>query len=463
MNERIEGDSVGTLEIPAGAYYGVQTLRARQNFPITGRGLNPAFIRNLVLVKKAAALANGESGLLRPRLAEAIVRACDEILGGALLEQFIVDAVQGGAGTSANMNANEVIANRAIELLEGEKGDYSLVSPNDHVNMCQSTNDVIPTAARLTALELLDGLIRELLELRQALDAKAEEFAQVLKIGRTQLQDAVPMYLGQSFRAWSAMEGRDLARLRSVREELYAVNLGGTAVGTSINAFPDYLRSVIPTLSRLSGRPLRRAEDLFDATQNLDSFAAVSCVVKTCALNLSKMCSDLRLLSSGPRAGLGEISLPARQNGSSIMPGKVNPVIPEVVNQAAFLVAGNDTAITMAAEAGQMELNAFGPVLFDRLFESVQVLTRAVGTLRLNCVEGIQANQGRCRELLDSSVGIITVLCPYLGYRKAAQIAKTALSTGASVRELVLQEELTDTQELLRLLEPAVMAGSAAC
>ena len=461
MDTRIEADSIGSMELPADAYYGVQTLRAKQNFPITGGAMHPVFIRSLVKVKKAAAITNRDCGRLAPGVAAAILAACDEILAGGLLDSFLVDPIQGGAGTSANMNANEVIANRAIEILGGRKGEYAVVHPNDHVNMAQSTNDVIPTAGKLAALDMLDGLLDALEDLHAALGDKAKAFDHVLKMGRTQLQDAVPMRLGQSFRAYASVTARDIGRIRDSRRELYAVNLGATAIGTSINASPEYLRDIVPNLDRVTGRPLRQAEDLFDATQNLDPFVAVSGAVKTCAVSLSKMSNDLRLLSSGPRTGLGEITLPAMQNGSSIMPGKVNPVIPEVVTQVAFLVVGNDTAITMAAEAGQLELNAFEPVAFHKLFESILSLTGAVRTLRVNCIEGIRANEERCRDLVESSVGVTTILCPYLGYRKAAEIAKTALRTGVSVRDLVLREALMDPAQLERLLDPAAMTSPA--
>lgn len=461
MDTRIEADSIGALDLPADAYYGVQALRANRNFPITGNTLTPAFIQNLVRVKKAAALTNRDCGTLAPETAGAILAACDEILNGALLEQFIVDAVQGGAGTSANMNANEVIANRAIELLGGQKGDYSLVHPNDHVNMAQSTNDVIPTAGKLTVLDLMDPLLEELNDLRAALLDKSVEFDHVLKMGRTQLQDAVPMRLGQAFHAYAAMLGRDIDRLRDCRREMYAINLGGTAIGTAINVPYEYLRSIVPNLDRVTNRPLHRAEDLFDATENLDGFVTVSNTLKTCAVNLSKMSNDLRLLSSGPRTGLGEITLPAMQNGSSIMPGKVNPVIPEVVSQVAFLVIGNDATVTMAAEAGQLELNAFEPIVFYKLFESITAMTGAVHTLTVNCIVGIQANDARCRELVEASVGVTTILCPYLGYRKAAEIAKTSLRTGKSVRDLVLGEHLMELDQLTRLLDPIAMTNPA--
>lgn len=457
---RLEADSIGTLEVPEEAYYGVQTLRAKQNFSITGDKLHPEFIRNLAKVKKAAALTNRNAMQLKTETAEAVIRACDEVIRGRFAEEFIVDAIQGGAGTSANMNMNEVIANRANELLGGRKGDYSRVHPNDHVNMAQSTNDVIPTAGKLTVLDLLKPLVRELGRLELELKIKAAEFEDVVKMGRTQLQDAVPMRLGQTFHGYASMVARDKKRIQESYKEMYTVNLGGTAIGTAINVSDAYLHNVVPNLSALTGYPLKQAKDLFDATENLDGFVAVSGAVKTCAVNLSKMCNDLRLLSSGPKTGLGEINLPAKQNGSSIMPGKVNPVIPEVVTQVAFHVVGHDTTITMAAEAGQMELNAFEPVVFYNLFDSLTTLKEAVETLTDNCISGITVNRDRCRELMESSAGIATALCPYLGYQKSAEIAKQALRSGKTVRELVLEEKLMSEKELNKLLNPYAMTAA---
>ncbi len=461
-DSRIESDSIGTLSVPADAYYGVQSLRAAYNFPITGRRLHPIFINSLAKIKKAAAITNKDAGELPPSIADAIISACDEIISGRLHDEFIVDAIQGGAGTSANMNANEVIANRAIELLGGTKGDYTLVHPNDHVNMAQSTNDVIPTAGHLTVLTLAEAVEKELHRLYAALTCKAEEFDGVLKMGRTQLQDAVPMRLGQTFAAYASMLKRDIIRLRIIHKEMLTVNLGGTAIGTAINVSPYYLEHAVENLSQIAGFPLRQAENLFDATQNLDTFVDASGVLKSCAVNLSKMCNDLRLLSSGPKTGIAEINLPPKQNGSSIMPGKINPVIPEVVSQVAFHIIGNDTTITIAAESGQLELNAFEPVLFDALFSSFDTLTHAVSTLIDNCIEGITANEEHCLELMDASVGISTVLCPYIGYTRAAQIAKTSLKTGVPVRELVLKEGLLTEQQLNELLNPFKMTQPAA-
>ncbi|MCF2641134.1 aspartate ammonia-lyase [Roseburia hominis] len=454
---RLESDSIGTMEVPEEAYYGVQTLRAKENFAITGNKMHPVFIKELAKVKKACAITNRNAGSLELELAEAIIRACDEVIRGRFSEEFIVDAIQGGAGTSANMNMNEVLANRANELLGGRKGDYSRIHPNDHVNMAQSTNDVIPTAGKLTVLELLKPLVRELGRLEMELNIKAEEFDDVIKMGRTQLQDAVPMRLGQTFRGYASMVLRDKKRIENSYKEMYAVNLGGTAIGTAINVPDSYLYNIVPNLSKVTGYPLKQAENLFDATENLDGFVAVSGALKACAVDLSKMCNDLRLLSSGPRTGFGEINLPAKQNGSSIMPGKVNPVIPEVVSQVAFHVVGHDMTITMAAEAGQMELNAFEPVVFYNLFDSVTTLKEAVETLVDNCIKGITANRERCKELMESSVGIVTALCPHIGYKKSADIAKTALKTGKTVREIVLENEFMDEKTLEQVLNPYAM------
>ncbi len=454
---RTERDSVGELSVDSAAYYGIQTLRAKGNFEITGTKLNYAFVRNIVLIKKAAAKVNKAYGLLEQEKADAIIAACDEILHGKHRRDFIVDAVQGGAGTSANMNVNEVIANIAIEHLNGKKGDYALISPNDHVNMEQSTNDVIPTAGKLTVLSLAAELIAELKRLHAALSAKATEFDGILKMGRTQLQDAVPMRLGQAFRAFATAIARSGQRIENSLSEMRSINLGATAIGTAINAKEAYFTHITQELSQLTGEALSRADDLFDGTQNVDGFAAVSGTLKALAVNLSKMCNDLRLMSSGPRTGLGEIILPAKQNGSSIMPGKINPVIPEVVNQVAFLVIGHDVTVTMAAEAGQLELNAFEPVIFYQLFESLRALTGAVRTLSENCIVGITANKERCAEWVNRSVGIVTALNPYIGYLKAAEIAKESLRTGQSIKSIVLREGLMDEKKLDEVLDPLVL------
>lgn len=415
MLSRMEHDSIGALNVPAEAYYGVQSMRAATNFQITHRPLHPVLIDSIVMVKKAAAITNKKSGKLDQQIAQAIIKVCDEILDGNLRDQFIVDAIQGGAGTSANMNANEVIANRAIEILGGTKGDYSIVHPNDHVNMSQSTNDVIPTAGKITVLKLLPQTIKELEKLEKAMEEKEAEFDDILKMGRTQLQDAVPMRLGQSFGAFAHVLKRDIKRLKNVMDEMKVLNIGATAIGTAINVDPYYLANISYELSKVAGISLKQADDLIDATQNLDGFVSVSGVLKTCAVDISKISNDLRLMSSGPRTGLSEINLPARQNGSSIMPGKINSVIPEVVSQVAYLIIGHDYTITMAAEAGQ------------------------------------------CEEYIEKSVGISTALCPYIGYAKSAEIAKKSLKTGISVKELVLEEGLLKEEELKEILKPEKM------
>ena len=457
MEFRVEKDSIGTKDVPENVYYGVQSLRAAENFHITGLNMHPEIINSLAYIKKAAAITNCEAGLLDKRRTQAIVQACDEILEGKFCEDFIVDPIQGGAGTSLNMNANEVIANRAIEILGGKKGDYSVVNPNDHVNCGQSTNDVIPTAGKMTSLRLLKKLKKQLLRLHSALEQKADEFDSIIKMGRTQLQDAVPIRLGQEFKAYSVAILRDLNRMDKAMDEMRTLNMGGTAVGTGLNADESYLRRIVPNLSEISGMDLVQAYDLIDATQNLDSFVAVSGAVKACAVTLSKIANDLRLMSSGPRAGFGEINLPAKQNGSSIMPGKVNPVIPEVVNQVAFNAIGNDMTITMAAEAGQLELNAFEPIIFYCLFQSIDTIAYAVNTFVDNCVIGITANETRCRYFVENSVGIITAICPYVGYQKAAEIAKEAIKTGESVRKLIIEKGLLTKEQMDEIMDPVQM------
>ena len=454
---RLESDSIGKKDVPAQAYYGVQSLRAMENFSITGLKMRREMICALAVLKKACAIANGAAGVMDMQVATAIEKACDLILEGKFHDQFICDPIQGGAGTTANMNANEVIANRAIELLGGKKGDYSIVHPNDHVNRAQSTNDVIPTAAKLTTIRLLKRAIAQVKRLNEALLQKEKEFFGIIKMGRTQMQDAVPIRLGAEFGAYSRAISRDIRRMELALEEMYAINLGGTAVGTALNANPVYVSLLAPTLSRICGLPLTKADDLIDGTQNLDSFAYVSAALKTCAISCSKMANDFRLMSSGPRCGFEEINLPAMQNGSSIMPGKVNPVIPEVMSQAAFCIIGNDMAITMAAEAGQLELNYAEPVLYHKLFESLVALAGAVETFTDNCVVGITANAERCRELVDGSVGVITAICPTVGYKASADIAKTAIATGQSVREVLQSKNIMTEEEIDKLLDPSTM------
>ena len=454
---RNETDSIGTKSVPAEAYYGVQSLRAQENFSITGNRLEPEMINSLAQLKKACARTNADAGVLDAKIAAAIEQACDQILTGAFHDQFIVDPIQGGAGTSMNMNANEVIANVAIELLGGQKGDYVLVHPNDHVNYGQSTNDVIPTAGKMTTLVLLERLEATLHQLSCALREKEAEFDGILKMGRTQLQDAVPIRLGQEFGAYAVAVDRGLRRIRMAKEEMYTINMGGTAVGTGINADENYFEHITQTLSALTGMPFRQAANLIDATQNIDSFAAVSGALRNCAVAISKIANDLRLMSSGPCTGFGEINLPARQNGSSIMPGKVNPVIPEAVSQAAFKIAGNDVTIAMAVEAGQLELNAFEPVVFESLFQSINILNHAVQTFINNCINGITANEARCKELLDSSVGMVTALCPHIGYVRAAKLAKEALAKKIPIRTLILEQKILTQAELDMVLDAYAM------
>ncbi len=456
MKIRIEADSIGTMEVPADAYYGVQTLRGFENFQITNMKMNNLFINNITRIKKVAAEVNGEYGYIKKDIATAIIRACEEILDGQFQNEFITDAVQGGAGTTVNMNVNEVIANRATELLGGKKGEY-LCHPNDHVNCSQSTNDVIPTAGKLTVLDLADKLLGKLELLILALESKAQEFDGIIKMGRTQLEDAVPIRLGQEFQAYASALKRDSKRIQQDLKEMQVINLGGTAIGTSVNVGVGYLENIVSALSEECKRELIKAENLIDATQNVDGFVSVSGSLKACAVNLSKMSNDLRLMSSGPKTGLGEITLPAKQNGSSIMPGKVNPVIPEVVSQVAFLVIGNDMTIAMAAEGGQLELNAFEPVIFYKLFETLTCLANAVHTLTVNCIVGITANREHCEDLVYNSVGVVTALCPYLGYKKSAELAKEALRNNISVKELVLQYGLMDEKTLSEVLNPYAM------
>ncbi len=454
MKTRLESDSVGTLEIPADAYYGVQTYRAKMNFPITGQVLKPDMINSLVEIKKAAVMANHIDGTIGDELYHAMVQACDYILDGNLHDQFITDPIQGGAGTSSNMNANEVVANKTLEILGKEKGDYQYCHPNDHVNMCQSTNDVYPTAGKMTILKLIDKTIDQLEHLLKAFYQKADEFKHIYKMGRTQLEDAVPVSLGESFGAFAHALERDIARIRRTSDEMRVVNMSATAVGTCINATQVYHDNIIPCLNQVAGLGLRMADDLIDATQNLDGYVSMSGAIKTCAVNLSKISNDLRLMNSGPKDGLGEIVLPAKQNGSSIMPGKINPVIPEVVSQVAFNIVGNDMAVTMAAEAGQLELNAFEPVLFYNLFESIETLGHAATTLADNCVSGITANADVCKANIEKSAGIVTALCPVIGYQKAAEIAKKVLKSGKTAREYLLEEGIMTNEQIDRVLDP---------
>src|SRR5512146_2076288 len=456
---RVEHDLLGDRAVPADAYYGVHTLRAVENFPITGNPISiyPDLIRALACIKEAAALANQELGLLDAEKADAIVKACEEIRAGRLHDQFVVDVIQGGAGTSTNMNANEVIANLALEHMGHRKGEYRYLHPNEHVNMSQSTNDVYPSSLKVSTYFGIFRLVDAMATLRHAFEVKAEEFRDVLKMGRTQLQDAVPMTLGQEFTTYAVMLGEDEERLKEAATLIREINLGATAIGTGINAPPGYAELVCRRLSALTGIPLITAPNLIEATQDCGAFAQLSGVLKRVAVKLSKTCNDLRLLSSGPRAGLNEINLPAVQAGSSIMPGKVNPVIPEVVNQIAFEVIGNDITVSFAAEAGQLQLNAFEPIIAHSLFKSLYHLAAGCRTLTDRCVNGISANRERAHRLLDESTALVTALNPYIGYANATQIAQEALASGRRVYDLVLERKLLSKERLDELLQPAVL------
>jgi aspartate ammonia-lyase len=453
---RTERDLLGSREVPANAYYGVHTLRALENFPISGTPIStyPDLVNALACVKKAAALANHDLDLLSRQRTRAVVAACDEIRRGALHDQFVVDVIQGGAGTSTNMNANEVIANRGLELMGHARGDYGALHPNEHVNMSQSTNDAVPTALKIACWFAIHRLISAMGELRKAFEGKAKEFKNVLKMGRTQLQDAVPMTLGQEFSTYAVMLEEDEERLREVTRLICEINMGATAVGTGITAHPKYAERVRRHLAQITGIPFVTAPNLVEATQDAGVFVQVSGVLKRIAVKLSKVCNDLRLLSSGPRAGLGEINLPAVQAGSSIMPGKVNPVIPEVVNQIAFEVIGNDVTVSFAAEAGQLQLNAFLPILAHSIFKSLTHLRNGCLTLAERCVRGITANREQLEEHMDRSIGIVTALNPYIGYENATGVAQEALRTGRSVADLVLEKRLLSREQLREILRP---------
>ncbi|MEN6459893.1 MAG: aspartate ammonia-lyase [Syntrophomonas sp.] len=454
MEYRTENDFIGSKKIPAQAYYGIHTARAAENFNISREMVHPELIKAIAVVKQAAAETNISLGLLDPGIGNAIFQAAGEAAEGKFADQFIVDALQGGAGTSTNMNVNEVIANRAIEILGGTRGDYSLVHPLNHVNMSQSTNDVYPTALRIAAIRMLIPLAESCASLQRALQAKEAEFAGVLKVGRTEMQDAVPITLGQEFSAWAEAIARDRWRLYKVEERLRQVNLGGTAVGTGLNAERKYIYSVIEHLRALTGLGLARNENLIDGTQNADVFVEVSGLLKACASTLIKITSDLRLLSSGPRAGLGEIRLPDLQTGSSIMPGKVNPVLPEMVTQVAYQVIAQDLAITLAVQGGQLELNAFLPLVSANLLPALENLGHAMRILADHCIIGIEAVPEKCLDHLHNSVGIITAVSPHVGYDIASELAKTALQTGRPVREVILAAGLFTETELDQLLRP---------
>ncbi|HKP87874.1 MAG TPA: aspartate ammonia-lyase [Blastocatellia bacterium] len=460
---RTEKDSLGEREIPADVYYGIQTARAVENFPITGWKPFPSLVTATVQIKKAAARANSSLGQLDPKIASAIETAADEVLAGRLRDQFVVDPFQAGAGTSHNMNANEVLANRAIELLGGEKGDYSIVHPNDHVNMGQSTNDVFPTAMRLAALELAAKLISTLDRLAASLRAKAIEFDRVVKSGRTHLQDAVPVRLGQEFGAYATAVEKNANRIARATDELRELGLGGTAAGTGLNAAPGYRKRVVAELNEitdqklLTGAELRQTEDYFEAMQSMSPFVNLSGALRTLATDQIRITNDLRLLSSGPNTGLAEINLPAVQPGSSIMPGKVNPVMAEMTGMVCFQVLGNDVVIASAAQAGQLELNVMMPVIAFNLLMSLTILANALVVLRERCVEGITANEDRCRWYVERSVSLVTALNPKIGYARAAEIAKRAIAKGKTIRETIMEEGLLPPDEVAEVLDTYAM------
>ncbi|MBU3013876.1 aspartate ammonia-lyase [Poseidonibacter lekithochrous] len=459
---RIEKDFLGEKKIEKDAYYGIQTLRAKENFDITHTDMSlfPTFLKSLAKVKKACALTNFELGDLNDRQRDAIVQACNEIIDGKFHDQFIVDPIQGGAGTSTNMNANEVIANRALEIMGEKRSSYDIIHPNNHINMSQSTNDVYPTAIKLTLHELIYKLKDSLRYLRDAFFEKSLEFKDVLKMGRTQLQDAVPMTLGQEFKTYAVMIDDDIFRLRDTQSLLKEVNLGATAIGTGINSKSAYKRKVISNLREVTGVDYVSATDLIEATQDTGAFVHISGILKRVAIKISKICNDLRLLSSGPRAGFNEINLPKVQPGSSIMPGKVNPVIPEVVNQVAFEVIGADVTISMACEGGQLQLNVFEPIVAYKLFTSINMMRRSFYTLAEKCIKGITANEDVCMDYILNSVTIVTSLNPILGYEKSAAIAKEALATNRRVYDIVLEQELFTKDELDELLKPSNMVNN---
>ena len=460
MNDyRIESDLIGELKVPVNAYYGVQTQRAIDNFKISNDHLSdhPEFIKAFAFVKKAAAQTNFELGLLDEIINKNIATACDEIIAGKMHEEFPTDMIQGGAGTSMNMNANEVIANRALELMGHHKGEYQFCSPNDHVNLSQSTNDAYPTAIRIALYNLNKTLVERLELLIQSFRKKADDLKDVIKMGRTQLQDAVPMTMGQEFNAFANTLQEEIARLNTNADLFLETNMGATAIGTGLNAHPDYAVKCTENLAKISGADVVLASDLVEATPDTGAYVIYSSAMKRMAVKLSKICNDLRLLASGPRAGLYEINLPKMQPGSSIMPGKVNPVIPEVVNQVCFKVIGNDLTVTFAAEAGQLQLNVMEPVLTQSIMESIRFLKNAMDTLREKCIDGITANKEICLNMVKNSIGIVTALNPYIGYKNSTKIAKEALDTGKSVYDLVLEHELLSKEKLDEILAPENM------
>ena len=458
-NFRNESDLLGTLQVPASAYYGVQTQRAIENFKISGQYLSsyPHFIKGLAMVKKAAAKTNYELGLLEQSLYEKIAQSCDELMEGKYHQEFPIDMIQGGAGTSVNMNANEVIANIVLEKLGKNKGDYQFCSPNDHINLSQSTNDAYPTAIKMAMLQMNKELVEKLKKTIAAFRQKGIEFNDVIKMGRTQLQDAVPMTMGQEFEAYAATLEEDISKLNNNAHLFVEINMGATAIGTGINAPVGYAKLCAKNLAQFSGYPIVSAPNLVEATPDTGSYVIYSSAMKRLAVKLSKICNDLRLLSSGPRAGFFEINLPPMQPGSSIMPGKVNPVIPEVVNQVCYKVFGNDLSVTFAAEAGQLQLNVMEPVLSHAIMESMNFLGNALDTLREKCIVGITANKEICLNMVKHSIGIVTALNPYIGYKNSTEIAKEALASGNSVYNLVLEKGILSQEKLDEILDPKNM------
>ncbi|MED3574440.1 aspartate ammonia-lyase [Cytobacillus praedii] len=454
---RIEKDFLGEKHVPIEAYYGIQTLRAVENFPITGYKLDKDLIIAMAIVKKAAALANADVGRLYKGKAEVICQAADEIITGKWHDHFLVDPIQGGAGTSINMNTNEVIANRGLELLGKEKGEYFHLNPNIDVNMAQSTNDAFPTAIHIAVYRALEALLATMKEMKATFSVKADEFDSVIKMGRTHLQDAVPIRLGQEFRAYTNVIDRDIKRIERSKDNLLEVNMGATAVGTGLNADPNYIEKVVKYLAEISGIPVVPADNLVDATQNTDAYVEVSASLKICMVNMSKIANDLRLMASGPRAGLYEINLPARQPGSSIMPGKVNPVMPEVINQIAFQVIGNDHTISLASEAGQFELNVMEPVLLFNLLQSISIMNNGFRVFSNFCISGITANADRLKEYVEKSVGLLTAVNPHIGYNVASEIARESIVNGKSIRELCLLYDVLTEEELDLILDPYEM------
>ncbi len=454
---RIEKDSLGEKKIPENAYYGIQTLRAIENFPISGMRLPLEMVKAIALIKMAAAQTNMELGALPSKKGMAIIKAAREVINGKFNSEFRVDVFQAGAGTSFNMNANEVLANRAIEYLKGKKGDYSIIHPNDHVNMAQSTNDIFPTTMRIASLFKLPQLLNSLDNLKKSLNSKSREFMGIIKSGRTHLQDAVPIRLGQEFKAWASMIAKSTERIKMAGEAIKELNIGGTAVGTGLNTLPGYQKKVVKRLSQLTDIDLRPAPDLIEITQNLNDFVHLSSALKLLAIDLIKIANDLRLLSSGPNTGLAEIVLPPVQPGSSIMPGKVNPVMLEAIDMVAFQIIGNDLTITLASQAGQLELNVMMPVVAHNGLQSIDILTNGCKVLDEKCIDGITADEARCREFADKSISIITALNPYIGYAKAAEIAKEAVRTKRSIKEVAFEKSNLKKDRIEKILDPFKM------